>query len=70
MTELRSVTQNFFEAQKLTASQIITVQVDPMSIRSVAFAYYGSSELGEEIAELNELFDLALHEGDLRIFTN
>jgi len=69
LTDLRVVTQEFFEEEKLTASQIITVQTNPTSTRLLAFAYYGESDLGEEIAELNEFFDSALQQGDIRIFT-
>jgi len=69
LTDLRVVTQEFFEEEKLTTSQIITVQTTPTSTRLLAFAYYGESDLGEEIAELNEFFDSALQQGDIRIFT-
>jgi prophage DNA circulation protein len=69
LTDLRVVTQEFFEEEKLTTSQIITVQTNPTSTRLLAFAYYGESDLGEEIAELNEFFDSALQQGDIRIFT-
>lgn len=69
LTELRTITQGFFDEQKLTANQVIIVQTNPMSTRLIAFAYYGSSELGEPIAELNMLYDSVYHQGDLRIFT-
>lgn len=69
LTDLRAVTQGFFDEQKLTASQIITVQTNPMSTRLLAYYYYGSSARGEEIAELNEFYDLALHQGNIKVFT-
>lgn len=69
LTDLRTTSTGFLSEQKLTASQLITIQTNPMSTRMLAFNYYGSSEDGEAIAELNDLYDLAYHQGDLRIFT-
>lgn len=69
LEELRSVTQNFFDDQKLTARQIITIRTNPISARSLAYQHYGSSALGERIAELNEFPDLAYVAGDVKVFT-
>jgi hypothetical protein len=69
LTELRTITTGFFSEQKLTVSQIITIQSNPISIRSLAYSYYGDSSDGEDIAELNGLYDLAYEQGDIRIFT-
>ncbi len=69
LTDLRATTQGFFDEQKLTASQVITIQTNPMSTRLLAFYNYGSSARGEEIAELNEFYDLALHQGNIKVFS-
>jgi hypothetical protein len=69
LTELRTTTTGFFSEQKLTVSQIITIQSNPISIRALAYSYYGDSSDGEDIAELNGLYDLAYEQGDIRIFT-
>lgn len=69
LTEMRTIATGFFNEQKLTASQLITVQTNPMSTRLLAYNYYGSSADGESIAELNDLYDLAYHQGDIEIFT-
>ena len=69
LTDLRVVTQEFFEQKKLSSSGIITVQTNPTSTRLLAYNYYGESVKGEAIAELNELYDLSYHQGDIRIFT-
>jgi hypothetical protein len=69
VTDLRTITQGFFNTQKLTASQIITIQTNPTSVRLLAFNYYGESTDGEAIAELNDLYDMAFFQGDIRIFT-
>jgi prophage DNA circulation protein len=69
LTDLRTITQGFFNEQKLIASQIINVNSNRMSTRLLAFNYYGESTDGEAIAELNGLYDLASIQGDIRIFT-
>ncbi len=71
LIELRTTTQGFFDEQKLTASQVTEIEVkSPLSARLIAYQYYGSSERGPDIAELNGLFDLYSTEGQgLRIFT-
>jgi prophage DNA circulation protein len=55
LTELRTITTGFFSEQKLNVSQIITIQSNPISIRALAYSYYGDSSDGEDIAELNGL---------------
>lgn len=69
LADLRVATQKYFDEQKLSASRIITIQTNPISIRTLAYNHYGSSDRGEEIAELNDLYDLAYHQGDIEIFT-
>jgi len=69
LIELRAVVQGFFNEQKLNASQLITIRTNPTSTRLLAYQHYGSSADGEDIAELNGLYDLAYHQGDIRIFT-
>lgn len=69
LTELRVVTQGFFDDEKLTASQVITINTNPLSTRLIAYQYYGSSEQGEAIAELNGLYDLWHQQGDIEIFS-
>ncbi len=69
LTDLRLTTQGFFDEQKLTVSKIITIRSNPMSTRLLAFYNYGTSARGEEIAELNEFYDLALQQGNIKVFS-
>lgn len=69
LIEIRSITNGFFQEQKITARQIIEIETNPTSIRALAYQYYGSSELGEDIARLNGMFDLAYKQGTIEIFT-
>lgn len=69
LTDLRSTVQSFFDDQKLTAKQIITVNTVILPARVLAFDYFGSSEQGEAIAELNNTTDVTFLEGDVEIFT-
>jgi len=64
INESRLVTNQFFEAQKLVANQVIEVDVTPTSLRQIAYRYYGDTELGEVLGDLNELTDARLVGGD------
>ncbi len=69
LVEIRTITNGFFQEQKVTAREIIEIETNPISTRSLAYQYYGSSELGEDIAKLNGMFDLAYRQGRIEIFT-
>lgn len=67
---LRSATVKFFEDQKLSKPQIITVRTNLTSTRLLAYQYYGDSSLGEStIPELNGLADSAFVDGDVKILS-
>jgi len=69
LTDLRVQMQAFFDEQKLTAKQLITINTNPISARLLAYQYYGDSSDGEQIAELNGTDDVTFLEGDVRILT-
>lgn len=59
----------FFEAQRVTKPQIITVRTAPTSTRLLAYQYYGSSAQGVTLALLNGFEQSALIEGDVHILS-
>ncbi len=69
ITDLRVTIQEFFDSQKLTASQIIEVQSKIIPARALAYQYYGESTLGADIAELNGNLNVSFLERDLKVFT-
>lgn len=69
ITELRVIVQDFFDAQKLTVQQIITVNTPVIPARVMAYQYYGASTLGQNIAELNEDLNVTFIQGPTEIFT-
>ena len=69
LTTLRLDTQAFFDAEKLTTQQIITVNTNVTSARLLAYKYYGSSDLGAQIAELNTTFEPTFMSGDVQILS-
>ena len=69
LTDLRLNVQQFFETEKLTAQQIVTVNTKLTSARLLAYSYYGSSELGSQISELNESQEPTFIEGATQILT-
>lgn len=72
LSDLRTVTESLLDAEKLTARRVTEITVSasaPVPTRVLAYRYYGSSELGNAIAELNELQNLTFASGTLEIFT-
>jgi len=69
LEDLRTATQKFFDEQKLTARQVVTVKTQRLPARIIAFQYYGSSELGENIAKLNNTINVSDLEGDIEVLT-
>lgn len=69
LKELRDEMQKFFDQQKINAAQLITVNTNLTSARLLAYQYYGDSERGEQIANLNNTGDVSFIEGDVTILT-
>lgn len=69
LTEQRVVTQRFFDEQRITARQIISVFTTPTSARLLSYQYYAESRTGDQIIQLNEAFDVSFIEGDVDILT-
>lgn len=69
ITALRAQTRQFFEQARITTSQIIEVRTEIQPARTLAYQYYGSSELGDDIANLKEDLNVSFIEGDVEIFT-
>lgn len=69
LTQQRIAVTSYLNQQRITKPRVITVRTGPTSARLLAYQYYGSSELGRTIAELNGLSDSSFLEGDARILT-
>lgn len=69
LEDLRAVTQQFFDDQKVVVRQIITVQTQELPARVIAYQYYGSSDIGSNIAELNGEINVSNLTGNIDIFT-
>lgn len=69
LTDVRTNMQGFFDQQKLTAQQIITVETNRTSSSLLAYQYYGDSSKSEDILKLNNIIDPASIEGSVKIFT-
>lgn len=71
ITDMRVLLQEYFNDQRLNTQQIIGVYTNSLPARFIAYQYYGSSNLGEEIAELNnDLSNPSFVEGDIRILSS
>lgn len=69
LRDMRVNVQTFFENQKLVTQQVITVFTHPTSSRLLAYQYYGSSDQGEQIAELNNTSEPNFLTGDVQVLT-
>lgn len=69
LQDLRVTVQQFFDTEKLNAKQIISVQTQELPARIIAFQYYGNSELGSNIAELNNEINVSNLKGNIDILT-
>lgn len=69
ITDMRVQTLQALEQARVTAAQIITVETNPTTTRLLAFSYYGSDELGEQIGDLNNIADVSFIEGEQEILT-
>ena len=70
LTKTRIALSEFFDAQRATKPRLITINVNPIPARVLAYQYYGSSDQGDTIAELNGFADAAHVSGDVRILTS
>lgn len=69
LTDLRLATADLFAADKLQARRVVEIFTRSTSARLLAFSYYGTSDLGEQIMQLNGLFDPSYMEGTVRVLT-
>lgn len=69
VTEMRVVVQQFFDEQKLTAKQIISVDTNTIPARVLSYQYYAESESADQIIELNGITDVSFVEGSVEIVT-
>jgi hypothetical protein len=69
ITQERIVVTEFFDELRVSKPRILEVETNFTTTPLLAYQYYGSSELGETIAELNGLRDMVGVKGTVRILT-
>lgn len=69
LTDMRIVVQQFFDEQRLSAKQVISIFTHITSARLLSYQYYGESESAEDIIALNGITDVSFIEGDIDILT-
>lgn len=70
ITDLRVTALLALDTIRLQTDEIITVETPPTTCRLLSFAYYGSDEDGETIANLNRIDDVSFVSGNVEILTN
>lgn len=69
ITALRHEVQTLFDEQQLTSNQVITVDTPLTSARLLAYQYYGSSENGARLIDLNSARDVTFMEGSVEVLS-
>lgn len=69
ITDQRVLTLQVLDETRLTAPQIIQVETNTTSTRLLSFDYYGSDELGEDLANLNGVTDVSFVSGAVEVVT-
>lgn len=69
LDRLRVQAQLSFDAARVSARSIITVTTPLIPLSTLVYSYYGSTDLVDIIAELNNIKQNAFVEGELRILT-
>lgn len=70
VTNMRVTVLDVLDQARVNASQIVTVETLPTTARLLAFSYYGSDELAQDIVDLNDIADVSFIEGELEILTD
>ena len=69
LEELRTITQSLFDEQKLNARRIINVNTQRLPARVISFQYYGNSDQGADIGQLNADINVSSLSGNIEILT-
>lgn len=69
VTDMRVQVLEVLDETRLNTRQVLTVETRPTSVRLLAFNYYGSDELGQTLADLNEIDDVSFVEGFVQVLT-
>ncbi len=69
ITDIRENTNTFFNQRRVNLNRIITVNTAQLPARAIAYQYYGESDLGEDIASLNNDANVSFLEGQIQVLT-
>lgn len=69
LTDMRVIAQQFFDEQRTTLKQIITVNTYTTSARLLSFQYYADTSNADDIIALNGITDVSFVEGATEILT-
>jgi prophage DNA circulation protein len=69
VTDMRVIVQQFFDEQKITLKQIISVNVYTTPARVLSYQYYAESTSADQILELNGITDVSFVDGTVEIVT-
>ena len=69
LADIRAISQQFFEEQRLNVSRITTVNTPTIPMAVLAYQYYGSTDNTDALITLNQTRNVSQVMGDTRILT-
>lgn len=69
ITKMREDTNAYLDQRRVNLNRIIVIDTAELPARVIAYQYYGASELGEEIAKLNNDANVSFLEGPIQVIT-
>ena len=69
LQNLRDAVESYFFFQKLTNSQVSSIEINTMPAQVLTFALYGDVELNRSLVELNNAIDVSTMSGTVQVIT-
>lgn len=69
ITDTRTDTQNFFNGQRLTVSQVVEARTNTLPATVIAYQYYQDSTRGQELIQLNNEPNVTFLQGEIQVLS-
>ena len=67
---IRNNTNQFLSNEKLSTSRVVNIQTNEIPARLLAFNFYGSTELVNDVIDLNQDINVSFFSGQIDILTD
>ncbi|MDH3325177.1 MAG: DNA circularization N-terminal domain-containing protein [Gammaproteobacteria bacterium] len=69
LNELRDIAEKYFFSEKLTSSQLINIDINPMPAQVLAFSLYGDTSKTKTLINVNSVIDISDVSGSVQVVT-